>query len=103
MTNTCDHNLISFKSKIESQKVINAKRDSYDFERDDFEKSIITCLKTIGPHYITSQKNLQHFSDQLIRSIQTSIKRFTPINFKYNKSKKYPSHIKKLLKEKLIL
>ena len=35
LTNTCGHNLISFK--IKSQKVINAKKDSYDFKKAGFE------------------------------------------------------------------
>ena len=48
-------------------------------------------------------KNLQHFYDQFIDLIQTSIKLFIPPYPKNNKRKKYPSNIKKLLKEKLIL
>ena len=36
LTNTCDHNLISIKIKIENKKFINAKKDSYDFKKAVF-------------------------------------------------------------------
>ena len=52
---------------------------------------------------IQQVENIPTFYDRFISSIQTSIKRFTPLYSKNNKSKKYLSHIEKLLKEKLVL
>ena len=37
LTNTCDHNLISFNIKTEIQKVPNAKKDLYVFKKAYFE------------------------------------------------------------------
>ena len=77
LTNTCDHKLTSFK--IESQNVTNAKKDSYDFKMADF-KSINNYLsKNNWTSLFDKSKNLQHFDDQFISLIQTSIKRFVPL------------------------
>ena len=103
LTDTCDHNLISFNVKIESQIVDNPKVASYNFKKADFE-NINNYLSNINwTSLFNKSKNLQHFYDQFINLIHTSIKRFIPLYSKINKNKKYPSHIKKLLKEKLNL
>ena len=38
LTNTYDHKFMLFKIKIQSLKAINAKKDTYDFKKADFEK-----------------------------------------------------------------
>ena len=103
LTDTCDHNLISFNVKIESQIVDNPKVASYNYKKADFE-NINNYLSNINwTSLFNKSKNLQHFYDQFINLIHTSIKRFIPLYSKINKNKKYPSHIKRLLKEKLNL
>ena len=92
--------MISFKIKIESQTVINAKKYLYDFKKADLENINNYLSKNNWTSLFNKSKNLQHLYDQFISSIQTSMKRFKPLYSKNNKSKKYPSHIKKLLKEK---
>ena len=100
LTNTCDHNLLSLKIKIENKIVPIAKEVSYDYKKADFESINDFLSKINWTSLFKNSENLQHFYDQFISSIQISIKRFVPIFSKNNKSKKYPSHIKKLLKEK---
>ena len=58
------------------------------------------CQKVIGPLYLKIQKISSISMIKFISLIQISIKRFVPIYSKNNQSRKYPSHIKKLLKEK---
>ena len=95
--------MISFNIKTESQKIHNSKVVSYNFKKADF-KNINKYLSNIDwTSLFNKSKNLQHFYDQFIDLIQTSIKLFIPPYPKNNKCKKYPSNIKKLLKEKLIL
>ena len=95
--------MISFNIKTESQKIPNSKVVSYNFKKADF-KNINKYLSNIDwTSLFNKSKNLQHFYDQFIDSIQTSIKLYIPPYPKNNKCKKYPSNIRKLLKEKLIL
>ena len=58
------------------------------------------CQKVIGPLYLKIQKISSTSMIKFISLIQISIKRFVPICSKNNKNKKYPSHNKKLWKEK---
>ena len=92
--------MLSLKIKIENKIVPIAKKVSYDYKKADFESINDFLLKINRTSLFKNSENLQHFYDQFISSIQISIKRFVPIYSKNNKSKKYPSHIKKLLKEK---
>ena len=109
LTNTCNlltdstYNLLSLKTKIDSKIVPIAKKFSYDFKKANFENINDFLSKSNWTSLFINSENLQHFYDQFISLIQISIKRFVPIYSKNNKSKKYPSHIKKLLKEKLNL
>ena len=79
--------MISKKLKIQSKKVIIAKKDSYVFEKIN---NYVSKNNWISLFY----KNLQHSFDEFT----SSIKSFTTLYSQNNKSKKYPSHIEKLLK-----
>ena len=72
-------------------------------KRQVLKTSIITCKENNSTSMFNKSKNLQHFYDQLISSILTSIKHVSPLYFLNYKSRKYPSHIIKLLKGKLTL
>ena len=100
LTNTCDHNLLSLKIKIENKIVPLAKKVSYDYKKADFESINDFLSKSNWTSLFKNSENLQHFYDQFISLIQISIKRFVQINSKSNQSKKYLSYIKKFLKEK---
>ena len=93
--------MISFKFKVESQQVPNAKKDSFDFKKAEFESINNYLSKNDWTTLFNKLISLQHFYDQFISLIQTSIKRFIPIYFINNIRTKYPSHIEKLLKKNL--
>ena len=92
--------MLSLKIKIENKIVPIAKKVSYDYKKADFESINDFLSKINWTSLFKNSENLQHFYDQFSSLIQISIKRFVPIYSKNNKSIKYPSHIKKLLKEK---
>ena len=95
--------MLSLKIKFENKIVPITKKVSYDFMKADFENINDFLSKNNWTSLFKNSESLQHFYDKFISLIQISIKRFVPIYSKNNKSKKYPSHIKKLLKEKVIL
>ena len=75
--------------------VINAKKDTYDdFKKTDFDNINDYLSKNNWTSLFNKSKNLQHFYDQFTSSIQASIKRFTPLYSKNNKSEKHPSTLK---------
>ena len=66
LTNTCDHNLLSLKIKIENKIVPIAKEVSYDYKKADFESINDFLSKINWTSLFKNSENLQHFYDQFI-------------------------------------
>ena len=83
LTNTCDHNLISFEIQI--QKVINAKKDTYDFKMEDFENINDYLSNIIGLDYSTSKKISNIFMTSLSAQFKPQLNDLHHLILKFKK------------------
>lgn len=103
ITETCDHNLISFQVQISSSSSHTQTLVRFpNFSRANYTKIYEHLIHTSWVDVVNSSLSLQRSYDNFLKILHSSIDQYIPkVISKSGTRSKRPSHIRRLLREKL--